>query len=211
MPTNSKSDICNLALSHLGNYGTVSDIDTPTNDKEITFSIWYDITREMLLKMTIPNFALKRRRVAKITESDIEIAQRFGFANVYEYPNDCLRLLGIGNVDEKTNDYAVEGNRIYTDLDYTETGLPIRFIVNVKDVSLMSVEFKMDLSWMLASNVVLDITQSTEKQLFIEKILPTKLSSSSAMNAQENRPIRINRSKFRESRNYPFPRNEVKK
>ena len=38
MPITSKVDICNMAISHLGNYGTVSNIDTPVTDKAVSYT-----------------------------------------------------------------------------------------------------------------------------------------------------------------------------
>lgn len=201
----SKVQICNMALSHLGNYGTVENIDTPTTEKEITFSLWYDVSRQAFLKLTMPNFSLKRRRVAQVIEPAV-----FGFSKVYEYPNDCLKLLGIGEIEEKENNYVVEGNRIYTDEDYPD-GLPIRFIGDISDVTKMSPEFKIGLSWFLAGHTAMDITQDLNKATMIEKILPEKMSTLSGLNAQENMPIRISRSRFRQARYSYDSKNGTKK
>jgi len=157
MAINSKVDLCNMSLGHLGNYGTITDIDTPTEDKEITFALWYDISRQTFLKMTMPNFALDRRVVSRRSTLP-PFGTDLGYQYAYEYPNDCLKLLGIGEVMEKENNYAVEGRNIWTDELY-ENGLPIRFIKDITDVTVMSPEFKMTFSVYLASNVALEITQ----------------------------------------------------
>jgi hypothetical protein len=199
MAINSKNDICNMALSHLGNYGTVNDIDTPTNDKETTFALWYDITRQATIKLLMPNFALARKTVAKIVTTPA-----FGFKIVYEYPNDCLKLLGIGDINEKDYNYAVEGNRIYTDYEWPD-GLPVRYLKDIKDVNTMSPEFKVEFSFELAANVALPITQDPQKAALIIKQLPEKRASLSGLNAQENKPIRVSRSQFKQAR-YAFLR-----
>ena len=198
MAINSKSDICNMALGHLGNYGTVDDIDTPTNDKEITFALWYDISRQTFLKMTMPNFALDRRVVSRriITPP---FGTDLGYQYAYEYPNDCLKVLGIGEIMEKENNYTVEGRNIWVE-DIYENGLPIRFIADITDVTLMSPEFKMAFSVFLASNAAMDITQDASKAQTMLKMLPDKMASLTALNAQENMPIRISRSRFKEAR-----------
>lgn len=198
MAINSKSDICNMALGHLGNYGTVDDIDTPTNDKETTFSLWYDISRQTFLKMTMPNFALARRVVARKVVAP-PFGADLGYQYAYEYPNDCLKVLGIGEVMEKENNYAIEGRYIWTDELY-ESGLPIRYIKDFTDVTLMSPEFKMAFSVFLASNVAMDITQDATKANTMMKMLPDKMASLTALNAQENMPIRISHSRFKEAR-----------
>lgn len=198
MSITSKVDLCNMALGHLGNFGTISNIDTPTNDKEITFALWYDISRQTFLKMVMPNFALARKVVAKVVTPP-PFGDELGYQNAYEYPADCLKVLGIGEVKDKENNYAVEGNLIWTDEDY-ESGLPLRYIKDFEDVTLMSPEFKMVFSIFLGSNVAMDITQDVSKANSLLKMLPEKMSTLSGLNAQENMPIRISRSRFKEAR-----------
>ena len=89
----------------------------------------------------MPNFAIARKRVARIVETP---PYPFGYS--YEYPSDCLKVLGIGAVEDKRNNYTVENNRIYTDVLY-EDGLPLRYIKDFTDVSLMSPEFKIGFSY----------------------------------------------------------------
>lgn len=194
-----------MAISHLGNFGTISNIDTPQTDQEITFALWYDIARQTFLKMTMPNFCLARKTLALVVETP---PSPFSFS--YNYPNDCLKVLGIGNIEDKKNNYTVEGNRIYTNVEYTD-GLPLRYIKDIQDVTSMSPEFKIGFSWFLASMTAMDITQDLSKVKVIEQLLPEKMSTLSGLNAQENMPIRISRSKFKEARVSGFPTNQRKR
>lgn len=198
MAINSKVDLCTMSLGHLGNYGTVNNIDTPTDDKEITFAVWYDISRQTFLKMTMPNFALDRRIVSRRSVLP-PFGTDLGYQYAYEYPNDCLKVLGIGEVMEKENNYAVEGRNIWVE-DIYDNGLPVRFIKDITDVTVMSPEFKMAFSVYLASNVAMEITQDATKANAMLKMLPEKLAALTALNAQENMPIRISKSRFKEAR-----------
>jgi len=198
MTITSKVDLCNMALGHLGNYGTISNIDTPTNDKEITFALWYDISRQTFLKTVMPNFALARKVVAQVF-TPAPFGLDLGYQQAYEYPADCLKVLGIGEVKDKENNYAIEGNLIWTDQAYI-TGLPLRYIKDIEDVTMMSPEFKMTFSIFLASNAAIDITQDVNKANSLLKMLPEKMSTLSGLNAQENMPIRKSVSRFRQSR-----------
>lgn len=195
MTITSKNELCNLAVGRLGNYGTINDIDQPKTDKEIVCALWYDISRQAFLKMAMPNFAIARKRVSQVSG----ITVPYPFAYAYEYPSDCLKVLGIGAVEDKKNDYTVEGNRIYTDVLY-EDGLPLRYIKDITDVTAMSPEFKIGFSWYMAGNIALEITQDLNKVKLIEQLLPQKLSELSGLNAQENRPIRISNSRFKQAR-----------
>lgn len=190
----SKNDICNLTLDILGNADTVTNIDIPSNQKEVVFKLWYDITRQNTLKQMMPNFALDRRIVALTN-----YVPAFGYAYAYEYPADCLKLLGIGGVSEKTNDYAVEGGYILTNESYPD-GMPIRIIKDVESVVLMSAEFKTQFAWELADVVCASITQNAQKSAMIKQQLPIVRISNSGVNAQENRPIRISNSRARAAR-----------
>lgn len=194
MAINSDAGICNLSLGYIGNKDTVSNIQTPTNDKETVFATWYDVTRQSCLKMLMPNFALSRRVVAQLAE-----VPATGYAYYYEYPAQCLKLLGIGDIMDRENNYSVEDGKIATDEVY-EDGMPIRFIKDITDVTLFSPEFKLVFAMQLASNTALQITQDVAKANLIKSSMREMMSSVSGVNAQENRPVRISRSRFKDAR-----------
>lgn len=195
----SKVGICNMALSHMGNYGTVNDIENPKDSKESTFALWYDTTRQAALRLAIPNFAMARRIVAKKSTTPV-----FGYAYSYEYPSDCVKVLGFGDADANPDSYSVERGidgftEIQIDEDYVD-GLPLRYIADVEDVAAMTADFKILLSYLLAANTVLPITQKQNLKDKIELQLPSKISQLSGINAQENPPIRKSTSNFRQAR-----------
>ena len=109
-------DICNLALSRLGDKNTVESLDHPTKQAEREFAKWYDITRRATLRRMMPSFAIRRKLWAKSAEKP-----EFGYANAYEYRQDCVKVLGVGNRDNPINDYAVEGGFVLTN-EHFETG-----------------------------------------------------------------------------------------
>ncbi len=199
MSITSDSDICNMALGQLGNYGTISNITTPTNDKERTFALWYDICREFVLKLLMPNFALTRLIVSQLSETPA-----FGYTYFYEYPISALKVLGVGNVEDKTNDYNIERTplgvkAISHDFDYTD-GMPIRIVKDITDINSWSPEAKLLLSQYLAAYTALPITQDTAKSKKLMDELPAAMSLASGLNAQENNPIRISNSRFKAAR-----------
>ena len=199
MAINSKNDACNMALGRLGNYGTVSDIDTPTNDKERAFALWYDPCRQFVLKYLMPNFAQTRLYVAQLAETPA-----FGYAYFYEYPVTALKVLGVGEVEEKENNYNIERTpngvkAISHDYDY-EDGMPIRIVVDVKEISSWSIEAVFLLAEYLAAYTCLPITQDVEKANALMAALPMKMSEASGINAQENVPIRMSNSRFKAAR-----------
>lgn len=210
---NSKTGLCNLAVSHLGSGIQINSIDTPKTKPESTCAIWYDVTRRKLLKLVMPNFALQRRIVGQLATDPA-----FGWGYAYEYPSDCLKLLGIGEVQHKQNDYAIEtisiGNAkrkaILTNKVFDE-GMKIRILADVTDVNAMDDEFKILFSLYLAVYICLPITQSLTKRKEIQSMLPSELVEVSGLNAQENRPIRISYSRFKDAKFTLQPTFQTKK
>lgn len=207
---NAKTEICQLSQSRLGNISLVSDIDNPETPAEKAYAKWYDVCREDLLKTLMPNFALCRVIAPKLDEKPA-----FGWNFAYQYPNDCLKVLGIGETQNKENNYAVEtlpsGNMAVLSDDELSYGMPLRYIRNIENVGKFSPEFVMLLSWALAYNTCIEITKDYDKLSYIEKVMPSKLSSASSVNAQENKPVRVNTSKFKQARYIDNPVGFVKR
>ena len=202
---NTKSQICVLAGSRLGTNVSVSDIDNPTNAAERVFAKWYDVSRQYVLKILAPNFSLDRALVAKSSVTPV-----FGAAYCYDKPAGCLRVLGVDEIQEKENTSSIEGDYILSDEDYDD-GMPIRYVKDITDVTKFSPEFISLLSWQLAYDCCIELTKDPDKLLYIEKVMPSKLSGAGALNSFENRPIRINNSKFRQARTTFRPSTEDKR
>jgi len=196
---NSPTQICNMALSRLGSKNTVNSITDPTIPEERVCAIWYDPCRQNVLKKLMPNCALARKVVAKLSD-----APAFGYAYAYQYPGDCLKVLGIGDIQDKENNYAVEGNMILTDENY-EDGMNLRYVKDLTDVSKFSVEVCMAISAELMEKISMQITQDAEKLKAANAFIKIDQSNASALNGQENRPVRINRSLFKMARQYDNP------
>lgn len=147
-------DICNLALSRLGNRTTVENLDEPKKQEEKTFAKWYDISRKSALKLMLPSFAKTREIWAKVDG----YKPAFGYDNAYKYKNDCVRILGVDNLDVKENDYSIEGEYLLTNYNF-ENGLPVRFIRDITDTSKFTADFIQLFSWLLAYDVCLEITK----------------------------------------------------
>lgn len=195
-----------MALAILGNNkNSINNIDTPNSDVERAFAVFYDNTRQSLLRMTMPNFALVRDKAPRLIDS-----QSFGYTYSYQYPKDCLKLLGVGNVEDKFNNYNTENNRINCD-DLYDSGIPIRYVKDFTDITLMTADFKTLLSWSLAADTALIITQSESKAQYINSLLPIKMATLGSLNAQENVPIRKSISKFKSSRFNDNPQTAIKK
>jgi hypothetical protein len=200
----SKESICNLALSRLGSYGGVTDIDNPKLPAEIACAKWWDVVRRYALKELAPNFALDRSNIAADAT-----APAFGYSYRYRKPASCLKVLGFGEIRDKKNNFTVEGEYILTD-DASGEALQLRFVTDIEDVSKWYPEFITEFSFILGYYVNMEITQDLGKQSSLEQLLPLKKAEASALSGQENRPIRITESKFKKARYDSSPSNSEK-
>lgn len=196
----SKVQVCNLAISGLGNRNTVTNIDTPRNDKEVVMAIWYDIVRQRCLKTMMPNFALNRIVVSQKT---VPTGYEKAYTYAYEYPQRCLKLLGMNDIDctGGNNQPTVENGLIFTNNFYPD-GLVIRFVDDITDVAAMSPEFITYFAKELGAAVSMAITQDSSKKKMAMDDAKTESANVTALNAQENKPIRRSISRWRQSRRF---------
>lgn len=207
---NSKVQICNLAAGAQGLKNSINNIDTPISDKEIVFAQWYDITRQHVLKFLMPNFALQRVILAALPSVPIAYQSQWpsnnsygtstaGYGYAYQVPSNCLRVLGLGPVDSEETKPTVEGNIIFTNV-YYPNGAPLRFIGDITDVTQFSPDFIITFASVLGKLTAMVNTQDPSKKASLLKDAMQEWTNSTAQNAQENKPMRMSRSRFREAR-----------
>ena len=157
----SEVDICNLALSHLGDDATVASLDPPEGSAQAEHCArFYPIARDSLLEMHAWGFATKRVQLAPLRSGWPE------WDYAYAQPSDALNIIAILPSDA-TDDYSVgnarggayvpqpyscevDGNGadvIYTD----QADAVLRYSGLVTDPTKFSPLFVMTLSWHLAS------------------------------------------------------------
>jgi hypothetical protein len=85
-------DICNLALSHLGDEATVASIDPPEGSQQAEHcQRFYPIARDMMLEMHDWGFAT--RRIAAALSATTETIS--GWQYIYAMPNNALRVFTV--------------------------------------------------------------------------------------------------------------------
>lgn len=198
---NSKVQICNLANGSLGLKNSINNIDTPRSDKEIVYAQWYDITRQYMLKFLMPNFALARVNIAQITTIPTAYAEFYTAA--YPVPSNCLKVLGLGPIDTQDTKPTIEGGNIYTNVFYASAP-SLRYIADITDVTMFSPDFIMAFAAVLGKLTAMVNTQDPSKKNSMLKDAVMEWQQSTAQNAQENKPIRVSRSRFREARQTTF-------
>jgi hypothetical protein len=155
----SEVDICNLALSHLGDEASVSAITPPDGTAQAAHcKRFYPIARDMLLEMHPWTFATKRSALSEATNEAED-----DWAYAYALPNLCIRPLSsylpgtparyFGNetTDAGSHPFIVEAAEDGSAILYTnvETAT-LRYIARVTDTSKFTSGFVVLLARLLA-------------------------------------------------------------
>ena len=158
----SEVDICNLALSHLGDSATVASLDPPEGSAQAEHCArFYPIARDALLELFEWNFATKRRVPAEVVNNWAQ------WDHAYARPADCLKVIAVQD-PSATDDTAYSYNGLITRLvpqpyacETDDNGAQIiltdqatalcRYVARVTDTTKFSPTFTVALSWYLAS------------------------------------------------------------
>lgn len=90
----SEVDICNLALSHLGDDATVASINPPEGSAQAEHcSRFYPIARDTLLELHAWNFCTKRATLALLDDTGTQ------WTYTYQQPSDCLRVISVLHIN----------------------------------------------------------------------------------------------------------------
>lgn len=160
----SEVDICNIALSHLGDNATIASINPPEGSVQAEHcQRFYPIARDTLLEMHSWNFATKRIRLNSITESGA-YTNPTEWNYVYQLPADCNTVIGVlpkGASDDYSENGAGEYSTQKYQLEVISTGekvirsdtkdAELRYVAWVTDTTKFSSLFTMALTWNLAS------------------------------------------------------------
>lgn len=128
-------EICNLALSHLGDDATVASIDPPEGSAQAEHCArWYPIARDALLEMHPWRFTVSR---AQLAELDVP---SWSWQFAYALPSSCIKVLAIlpyeAGSDDDTQPYEIETTEDGTAVILTNTELAnCRYVRRVTDTA----------------------------------------------------------------------------
>lgn len=156
-------EICNVALSRLGNSRTINSLTEQSKEAGVC-SLHYEPARDAVLSDFDWNFARKRVALADTGTNPPD----WQFA--YAYPTDCVRIIsimvpGMRNPParcrvqyEVGSDNAGTGKLIYTDQDdawLMYTGL-------VTDPNMYDAIFRDALAWRMAAEMAMSLTSAPQ-------------------------------------------------
>jgi hypothetical protein len=184
----SEVQICNFALSNCRDARYIEARDEQT-EQAIQCDLWYDDTRDELLRRADWGFARKRLALVPSGDPPAEWVYR------YALPADCIMPRGIEDgVRVRTFDqslkYAIEGDgtghgKVIL-MDVTDAVLI--YTMRVADVAIYPPEFVKALSWELAACIALPLAKSQE--IVSDTIQKSEAFTGRAivMNLNEHRP-----------------------
>lgn len=189
-------DICNLALSRLGDTATISSIDPPEGSAQAEHcATFYPIARDNLLELHNWSFSLRRGILALLVNTIDE------WDYVYAMPSNVIKILSIQPAGA-TDDFSANG--IYTSQPYSVemnddgiviiyTDCPdahIRYTTKVTDPTLFTPLFITTLSWHLAGMIAGPIIKGKEGEasgVSCEKMAQYWLGKASESSANQRR------------------------
>lgn len=147
-------EICNLALSRLGNSRSINSLNEQSKEAGLC-DLHFNPALEEVLSDFDWNFATKRIALADtgIAPPDWQFS--------YRYPNDCMRITeimvpGTRNPPERMriqyvtgSDASGEGRLIYTD----QPDAWLKYVAKISDPNMFDALFRSALAWKLASEI----------------------------------------------------------
>jgi hypothetical protein len=124
---NSETEICNIALGHLGE-APITSLEEDSRAARAC-QLHYALTRDELLRAHRWNFAKDRVRLSEMAE-----APAFGWARQFLLPADCLRVVEFNDQeigDWISEEYEIEERRLLTDAEEAR----VVYIKKISDVS----------------------------------------------------------------------------
>jgi hypothetical protein len=147
----SEVDICNLALSRLGDRATIASIEPPEGSAQAEHCArFYPIARDSLLEMFPWKFAVRRARLARLA------AESWVWRFAYAQPADVITLIAVlppeAMSDAETQEFEVESGADGHPVILTnQPDACLRYIARVEDTTVFSPLFMDALAWLLAS------------------------------------------------------------
>lgn len=146
----SEVDICNLALSRLGDTANVASISPPEGSAQAEHCArFYPLARDVLLEMHPWHFATRRVTLAALA------VDSWHWQYAYARPSDAIKLLAVlppsATSDEQAQPYAAEASDSGGLILSNQQSANLLYIARVRDATVFSPRFVDALGWLLAA------------------------------------------------------------
>jgi hypothetical protein len=175
----SETGICNSALIKLGATTITALDDGSANANRCNEQ--FDKLRDSLLRQHTWNFAVGLVQLAELTT-----APAFGYDNAYQLPSDFLRAITVHDNDAGAGgiQYRISGQKLHADA----SAVYLRYVKIVTDPNVMDPLFRESLSWFIASDICMAVTQSTTLMEAMDRGFRRSIVNARAVDAIEDYP-----------------------
>lgn len=171
----SRIDLCSRALLKVGAH-TIASFDEGTTEAEVAASI-YPTVRDSVLSSHPWNFATAQMTLPKLSSPPIA-----DFANAFQLPADCIRVLSAGTGGRGQGAiYKIVQRRVLTDVDEV-----VLTYVSRPDELDFPPYFDMALIAQLAAEFCIPLTDSTSRWEMLQKLAEAELRRAKLIDAQED-------------------------
>ena len=182
----SEVDICNIALSNLGERPITARNDQ--NQRARACDNRFDDVRDLVLRSHVWNCALKREQLTSSATAPV-----WGYDVAYPKPAKMLRLI---SVKENEYPFKIEGENIVTN----STSLNILYIEQVTDTAKYDALLIQAIALRLATEIAQDITGKTQLKEALMRKYREVMSEARSADAVEGTPQKIESDLWLESR-----------
>ena len=182
----SEVDICNIALSNLGERPITARNDQ--NQRARACDNRFDDVRDLVLRSHVWNCALKREQLTSSATAPV-----WGYDVAYPKPAKMLRLI---SVKENEYPFKIEGENIVTN----STSLNILYIEQVTDTAKYDALLIQAIALRLATEIAQDITGKTQLKEALMRKYREVMSEARSADAAEGTPQKIESDLWLESR-----------
>lgn len=173
-------ELANMALNYLG-AEQLSSLNDDSLEAQIFRSV-YDLTLETMLEAHPWNFAEKAATLGQSADTDVD----FDFA--YTLPNDCIRAKRIKTSAGRTTNasYKIRGRLLLTNQD----GVQLVYTAGAREQDFTP-SFAMTLTWALAAQMAMPITESETKAQYCSKMAEEHLRRAKLRDSQSDTPDKV--------------------
>ena len=185
------TDICNMALAFIAK-GRIVSMDESTEQAR-QCKLFYEITKQDLLRNYTWGFAKKIDKLAELTQSEKNPSWRY----IYTYPQTCVAVRKI--FDKDTGKAVLAGQQKEWDLFMVKDNVLgvgcnvprayLEYTYDVDDANLFSSDFVDAFSHMLAFNICIQLTGNSGLQQTQYQLAQAALMRAKYTTAQEKHNI----------------------
>jgi len=199
----SKTDICNMALGHVGVKKRIADIENPTNIEGSECLLYFETAVDSILESQPWSFAQEESLLTLSSVTSVEWLQ------VYGYPTFASRINYIINPSTRTpgpsekvpftiqNDPSAAGKLVLTD----QSDICVNLNRTISDVALFPKTFALAVSYVLAQFIASPLRIDAKITREVTGQAAVYLNQSGSQNFEENQEDRERESEYVTSRN----------